>query len=117
MRVQIAMAAVVFAGTLLMSAGVARSFESPATPSPTPYPLASAPPMLADPRYFYIAALNDPKKHPVPMEVQTGPTRDIHMQCLDWSRARKPTAKFEYFLTTCECWRSSDLPFHPSPSP
>jgi hypothetical protein len=90
-------------------------------PSPTPYPLATQPASLTDSRYFYIASPNDPHKHRVPEEVQTGPSRDMHIQCLDWSRApRTGGGPFRYFLTTCECWKSSELPYHPAtpaPSP
>jgi len=98
------------------------------TPSPhstvTPFPMATENPnYFNSDKYFYSAEDNDPRKHPVPPEVQFGPHRDWSIRCLDWYRlprnfvgkAAKPD--FKYFITTCECWSSATLKYWPTPSP
>jgi len=91
---------------------------APPVASPTPYPMATENPnYFNSDKYYYSADDNDPKLHPVPPEVQTGPHRDWHIRCLDWSRLPrsfkgKPSKRdWQYFVTTCECWSSMTLKY------
>ena len=99
---------------------VAVAQETPSTPQPRPWvsgmPLpasvATPSPLFADKSYFYRGEENDPKKHPIPPEVDIGIRRDPRMWCLDWSRLRRTSHDdtWEYFVTTCQCLPSFAFP-------
>lgn len=80
-------------------------------PSPTPIPAQTEAPLFDNAHFFYQGEDNNPKKHPVPPEYQSGPKRDWHIRCLDWYRLPKngKSASWRYDKTTCECWSSATL--------
>ena len=98
-------------------------FTISATPSPpsTDAPVTANPPVtaaphtnpFADKRYYYRASDNDPTRHPVPVEYQTGSER-AHIWCYDWYRLpREGGNDWSYFITTCECFSSETLKHFP----
>jgi hypothetical protein len=88
-----------------------------ASTTPDPYSL-DANPLFGSDAYYYRGDDNNPKLHPIPPEMQTGPPRDWHIRCIDWSRMlRKGKPVWHYFVTTCECWSSAQLRYFPSPAP
>ena len=85
------------------------SSETPvasAAPSPVPSNVATPSPLFANKAYFYRGEDNDPKKHPVPPEVQLGFKRDNTIYCLDWYRMPRTSRRndWTYYVTTCQCY-------------
>jgi hypothetical protein len=92
-----------------LRAATAQQTQSPAgTPMPLPSSVATSSPLFADRSYVYRGVPNDPHEHPVPPEYQSGPRRDEHIYCIDWSREpRTSREQWTYYITTCQCYPSA----------
>jgi hypothetical protein len=79
---------------------------APNAPSPLPSNVATPSPLFANKAYFYRGEDNDPKRHPVPPEVQSGFKRDNHIYCIDWYRMLRSSRRndWAYYVTTCQCY-------------
>ena len=92
------------------------STDAPAIPNPATTAEQHTNP-FADKRYYYRASDNDPTRHPVPVEYQTGSV-PAHIWCYDWYRLPRDGGKdWSYFITTCECFSSETLKHFSSPRP
>jgi len=103
---------IAISATLCVSAltAIAQTSPSPSStpfsPNPLPSNVATPSPLFANKAYFYRGEDNDPSKHPVPLEVQSGFKRDNHIYCIDWYRMLRTSHRndWSYYVTTCQCY-------------
>jgi hypothetical protein len=75
-----------------------------------PVPSQTPSPLIDTRHYWYQGRDNDPRKHPVPPEYQTGPPTPWHIRCTDWYRSPVGrTLRWTYYVTTCESWNPSTI--------
>jgi hypothetical protein len=86
---------------------------------PLPSSVATPSALFSDKAYFYRGEPNDPKRHPIPPEVQIGLRRDEQIYCIDWSRLLRTSHANDwvYYVTTCQCYPSVILRTLPTTQP